>query len=275
MKTHKEPNVAGTFYPDKPVELERLILSFLNNTVADFSDVEDILGVIAPHAGYVYSGQCAAYSYAALNEKEFDLAVLIAPSHKFADFYYSVGDYGFYDTPLGSLQVDRELVKSLLEDDKFVFYPYAHSMEHSIEVQIPFLQIIRPEVSILPILVGRQFESGSEYLSEKLISVIGDRLKKTVFIVSSDLSHYHNSVVAKGMDTELAEAVEKLDITRFNKLITSRKSEACGYGPILTLMNLAKNLGYPKVKRLNYTHSGEVSQDNSQVVGYLSSLFYQ
>lgn len=275
MKTYKEANVAGMFYPDDPVELRGLIDSLMNNVSIDLSDVSDILGVIAPHAGYVYSGQGAAYSYMALRENDFDLAVIIAPSHQFADFYFSLGNYEYYNTPLGSIKVEGELVSKLLEDERFVFYPYAHSREHSIEVQLPFLQVIRPETTILPILIGRQFDSSSQYLSDTLINVIGERLDKTVFIISSDLSHYHSSTIAEKMDLQLAEAIEKLDVEKFSSLIKLRESEACGYGAIMTLLHMAQRLVFPHVKRLYYTHSGEVSHDYSQVVGYLSSLFYR
>jgi hypothetical protein len=275
MRTVCQPVVAGSFYPADPATLSREISGYLSDIELLLPKPKDILGAVVPHAGYLYSGKCAAYSFKALSEKDFDLAVIIAPSHQYGDFYYSVGDYDAFATPLGEIEVDRKLTQKLLNDSKFVFYPYAHEREHSLEVQIPFLQIIKPEARILPLLIGYQYEQSSRYLSGKLAELFRDRMDKTVFIISSDLSHYHNRSAAETMDRELSAAIEELAVEKVELLIKERKSEACGFGGILTIMNLAKVLDYPEVKTLKYTHSGKTSGDNSQVVGYLSSLFYR
>ena len=275
MNSICKPVVAGTFYPGNPEKLKNEIIAYFQKVELSLPDISDILGVISPHAGYIYSGQCAAYSYQALKRKKFSTAVIIAPSHQYGDFYYSVGDYDAFETPIGQVEVDRDLTKKLLGDSKFVFYPYAHSREHSLEVQLPFLQMINPQAKILPILIGYQYDQSSLYLSQKLAEMFKDKMDSIVFIISSDLSHYHTSTQAETMDNSLAAAIESLDIETVDKLIKERKSEACGFGGILTLMNLGRLLNYPKVKTLKYMHSGATSGDYNHVVGYLSSLFYK
>ncbi len=275
MKKVKKPSFAGSFYSANSSLLREEIDRFFDSVVSEQLDYKDLLGVISPHAGYVFSGQCSAYSFKAIQKKNFELAVVIAPSHHSNEFYYSVGDYDEYQTPLGNTTVDSNLVAELLKDAKFTFSPFAHIKEHSLEVQLPFLQVIKPEARILPILIGKQSDVSSQYLSNKLTKVLKEDLTKTVFIISSDLSHYHDSVTAREMDNIITKAVETLDSAAIIRNMMNRKTEACGFGGILTLIELAKSLGYDKAKTLHYTHSGESCGDNSHVVGYLSSLIYR
>jgi len=275
MKSVCKPVVAGTFYPADSEELFNLISKYLSQADVKLPQFEDVLGVISPHAGYIYSGACAAYSFKAISQKDFKLAVIIAPSHQYGDFYYSVGDYDACATPLGEVEVDRDLASKLLNDSKFVFFPYAHSREHSLEVQLPFLQTIKPETKILPIIIGYQYDQSSQYLSNKLAELLKNRLNETVIIISSDLSHYHDYKKAETMDNALAEAIERMDLETVETLLSEKKSEACGFGGILTLMHLANKLKYNRVKTLQYTHSGEISGDYNHVVGYLATLFYR
>lgn len=275
MKNIRHSVVAGTFYPNNPKHLEDLMEQYLKQAPLPKEPPEKILGIISPHAGYIFSGQCAAHGFQALSKKKFDLAVVLAPSHQAGGFHYSVGDYDKYQTPLGEIDVDNKLTKELLKDSKFVFQHVAHSTEHSLEVQLPFLQAINPETKILPILIGNQSDENSEYLSKKLISLLSGKLDDTVFIISSDLSHFHDSSTAEYLDQKLITAIESLDIDQLWKLIRTNEAEACGFGGILTAMYLAKHLNYNKAKTLCYTHSGETGGDYSQVVGYLSALLYK
>ena len=276
MRSLRKAVVAGSFYPANPEKLRKDIQTYFEKAHNSYPEgMTDILGVISPHAGYIYSGPCASYSFQALQKKNFTTAVIIAPSHQSGEFYYSIGDYDAYQTPLGEVEVDKDLTGELLSDAKFVFYPFAHSHEHSLEVQLPFLQIINPDARIVPILIGYQYDQSSIFLAQKLAEILKDRMQDTVLIISSDLSHYHNHAVAEQMDIILAESIEKLDIDGVDNLLKERKSEACGFGGILTIMNLAKILAYPGVKTLHYTHSGTTSGDFSHVVGYLSTLFYR
>ena len=270
----RKPVVAGGFYPGDQKVLEGQVKKFLENVEVG-EKIDNILGIISPHAGYIYSGQCAAYGFKALQQKDFKTAVIIAPSHRFGNFRYSVGDFEEYITPLGRINVNKQLTKQFLEYDEFDFFPLAHNSEHSLEVQLPFLQIINPQAQIVPILLGNQNVENSRDLAKILTEVFKDKLITTVFIISSDLSHYYDSNTAAKMDLELASKIETMQINKVEKLFNEHRVEACGFGGILTLLYLAKNLHYTQVKNLKYTHSGEVSGDFKQVVGYLASIVHK
>lgn len=269
-----EPVIAGAFYPGDPSILRTQIEKFFKKAVVE-NKYKNTLGIISPHAGYTYSGQCAAYGFNVLKQKDFDLAVIIAPSHRHIGFWWSVGNFEAYRTPLGLATVHTESAEQLLDKEGFVFLPEVYRSENSLEVQIPFVQVIKPEAEILPILIGNQSRENSSYLAQHLAELLKYRLDKTVFIASSDLSHYHNSNTATEMDTKLAELVLAGDVKNLVKNIETRAVEACGFGSILTLLNLAKILGFDKIENLKYTHSGEISHDFSQVVGYLSTVVYK
>lgn len=269
-----KPVLAGSFYTSDPVKLREQINTFLLNTDLE-RDYPEALGIISPHAGYIYSGQCAAYGYNALKLKDFELAVIIAPCHRYIGFEYSVGDFTAYRTPLGDAEVATDEVKNLLTESKFKYIQQAYDNENSLETQIPFLQVIKPDARILPILVGNQCRNNSRHLAETLLKHFGKKLDKVAFIASSDLSHYHSAAEAALMDQKLAENIKHRDVVAFLDNIESRESEACGFGPIMTLLYMSLMTDYDQVDNLHYSHSGQVSQDNVQVVGYLSSIIYR
>ena len=269
----RNPAVAGTFYNQKPLELRENIKKYFENSKSEQVS-DDVLGIIAPHAGYPYSGQCAAYSYNQLKNIDFDTAVIVAPSHRAGGFDFSIGNYSKYNIPNGELKTDRELIDFLINKDGFDFYHQAHLYEHSLEVQLPFLQVIRPKVKILPILFGNQNNRNSKVLSNALGELKEKFNKKIVFIISSDLSHFYYSLKAEKMDNELIDYVSNIDVDGLVTALESNRVEACGFGGILSIMRLAQSYGY-NAKKLFYTHSGKVTGDNTQVVGYLSSVFYK
>jgi len=266
-----ESVLAGSFYPSDPNELKNQIVSYIAEVELD-KNYENPLGIISPHAGYVYSGKCAAYGFKALKKKNFKLAVIIAPCHRYIGFEYSVGNFEAYRTPLGLAKIDEVEVSKLLSNEKFQFLPKAYQNENSLETQIPFIQLIKPDAQILPILIGNQCKDNSRYLARTLYKRFKDRLSEVVFIASSDLSHYHESKIATEMDGRIAKSIKSGNINALLENIDNRDSEACGYGPIMTLLYLSEFSGYDQIENLNYTHSGEISGDNNQVVGYLSSI---
>lgn len=275
MKRIRKPAVAGTFYDSDKDRLETLIVNYLSASESCQDSTKDVIGIITPHAGYVFSGQCAACSFQAISHKQFDLAVVIAPCHRYGGFNYSVGAYESYETPLGNIQVDTESVEYLMTDNKFSFIPEAHESEHSLEVQLPFLQVINSKARILPLLIGAQHDQSSLYLAEKLAEMFTDKVDKTVFIISTDLSHYHNALQAEQLDRKVSDSIERFDVNTLWNLVKNYHAEACGIGGILTMLYLSKILGYNQATKLNYTHSGIISRDNQHVVGYLSSVFYR
>jgi hypothetical protein len=274
MRQTRQTLVAGAFYPGEQKSLDKQVSEFLSKVELE-DKYKNILGIISPHAGYMYSGQCAAYGFKALQQRQFDRAVLIAPSHRVGGFRFSVGDYDEYETPLGNLEVDKQAVSKLLELSGFDFIPSAHSSEHSLEVQLPFLKKINPEAKIVPIVYGNQNPLNSKELAEILVEQFKDELDTTVFIISSDLSHYYDGFSAELMDKKLIESVEKADIDRLENALSTHQVEACGFGGILTILHLSKKLGYSQIDTLNYTHSGKITLDNSQVVGYMATAIYK
>lgn len=274
MKQIRRTLVAGAFYPGEQGILERQISDYLAKVELE-NKYKHIMGIISPHAGYMYSGQCAAYGFKALQQKDFNRAVIIAPSHRAGGFRFSVGDYDEYETPLGNVIVDKQAVSKLLDLSGFDFIPSAHSSEHALEVQLPFLKHINPEAQIVPIVYGNQNPLNSRELAESLAEQFKDELATTVFIISSDLSHYYDAFSAEMMDKRLIELVQKADIKRLENELSTHRIEACGFGGILTILNLSNKLGYSKIDTLSYTHSGKITLDNSQVVGYMATAFYK
>jgi len=274
MSNIRKPVVAGAFYPGESCMLKMEIENYLSKVQVK-GKYEKALGIVSPHAGYVYSGQCAAFGYKAIKQKDFDLAVIIAPSHNIGGYRFSVGNYDAYQTPLGIIPVNKEYVRKILDYSDFEFRPTAHSSEHSLEVQLPFLQVIKPGVEIVPIILGNQNSKNSLLLANILSQVFKDRLDKTVFVVSSDLSHYYDSETAAEKDNLLAENFQKGLIDNMEQDMHNGKIEACGIGGILFLLHLAKKLKYMNIETLKYTHSGYINNDFSQVVGYLSSIIYK
>lgn len=260
--------VAGTFYPSSAEALTFEINSYLNQ--AKKTETKKPLAIIAPHAGYTYSALCAAHSFNAIKNNNYKTAVIIAPSHRVGGFDFSVGNYDYYQTPLGKIEVDTENCEKLLNQPDFEFLNDAHVFEHSIEVQLPFLQITNPNCKIVPVLFSHS--CNTSYFADTLLEQFENQLDSTIFIISSDLSHYHSAEKAIKMDELLASKIDELDLEAISTLTKQNKVEACGLKGIITIIKIAKQLNL-KAQKLCYTHSGMQAGDNSSVVGYLSTVF--
>lgn len=273
MKKIREAVYAGGFYPANAAQLRWQVEEYLN-AAQPIPEAQDILGVVVPHAGYVYSGTCAGVGYGALMQRDFSTVVVIAPSHHVGGYHFSVGDFAAYLTPLGEMPVAEADVEALLAEPDAVFVPAAHSQEHALEVQLPFLQTIS-SASLVPIVLGDQSLEGSRKLAAMLVKHFGDRLGEVAFVVSSDLSHYHSAAVAKQLDEEVIQHFEAGEASILAEKMETRTLEACGWGGIVTLMLLAEEFGFPQQHNLCYYHSGKINGDATQVVGYMSSLVYR
>jgi hypothetical protein len=274
MDKIKQSELAGSFYTSNPQKLQNQIAEYLQNAQLEKS-YRHPLGIISPHAGYPYSGPCAAHGFKAAMNKNIKTVVIVAASHQYNHFEYSVANYQYYQTPLGKAKIANKIVDKLLASPHFEFEEKAFFNENSLETQIPFIQHLNPEAEIVPIIIGRQNNENSNNLAKNLFELFQDNLTETLFIASSDLSHYHNAKLAYQMDSQLAKLVKNKNTDELERQIFTRNIEACGFGPILFLMYLAKLTGYNQVDNLCYYHSGEVSFDNSHVVGYLSSIIYK
>ena len=261
---------AGSFYDASPDVIRKQFDKWFARAVLP-TGITNVRGVICPHAGFVYSGACAAHSYKLLSQQKFKTAIILHPSHRGNHFGFSVSPFTTYKTPLGELLLDIDIANILINNGSQQIDASYHQTEHSMEVQLPFLTYINPKVKIVPVMIGNQTNEVSLELAEILSEVISKQPNDIVVIVSTDLSHYHTSEEAEQMDKSLIEYVINNDIPEFYHNIMHGKIEACGFAGIMSLLYLAKHYQDEKIIELNYTHSGYVSKDFEQVVGYLSA----
>lgn len=266
------PAVSGTFYPSNKEELSELISTYLSRATADTTLIDaHTIGVIVPHAGYIYSGQTASYSYKAMQGKEKESYVVIGPNHSSYPPESSIYPPGKWITPMGETDVSENLVGYFSRECPTArINEKPHIKEHSVEVQLPFLQYISGSVmEFLPIIMGRQDVNAAQDLAEALF-----RMKNVPTVVaSSDLTHYEPLEQANKKDRMLLDAILSLDLARFYRTLMEHMITACGYGPIAVIMHLTRRLG-GRIKLLNYSTSYEASGDPESVVGYASLVAY-
>ncbi len=260
-KKVRRPAVAGTFYPGNRLLLQRQVDGFL----AKAKKVElegELIALIAPHAGYIYSGPVAAYSYKQLEKRDFDIVILIGPSHRIGFAGASVYNHGSYQTPLGLVEVDSDLADKIIAQDKSIRYiPQAHIREHSLEVQLPFLQRTLKDFKIIPILISDPSLKNCRILAD---AIFKSREGKNVLIVAStDLSHYQPYSKACQLDKVTLDAILTL-----NPEEVAKKGDICGKAAVLTTLMVAKKLGADKAIILKYLNSGDTAGPKDGVVGY-------
>lgn len=274
--TFRRPAVAGQFYTDNPVALRAQIESF----IADASPGDpggEVVALVSPHAGYAYSGQVAAWGYALLRRGQFETVVVIAPSH--GDYFRFCAVYPgeAYETPLGVVPVDRELARSISEHDNLIKLDYSgHKSipgrhgEHSLEVQLPFLQVVLGEFKLVPIVMGEQSGATIAALGQALGEALQGR--SALIVASTDLSHFHNDATARGLDAIFMKHLGAFDAQGLWRALENRSTEACGGGPTAAAMIAASRLGADRCTVLRYAHSGQISGDMNRVVGYVSAV---
>lgn len=263
----KEPSVAGIFYPSGREELTETVENYLSNAKKGKSEGQ-IIAIISPHAGYRYSGQVAAYGYNEIRGSGIRNVVLIGPSHHAGFRGASVYMKGKFRTPLGDVEINEKLAKELLNETADVrFYPGAFEKEHSLEVQLPFLQSALKEFKIVPVLVGSPTKDTLEHLITKLAEMIDE---KTLVIASTDLSHYHEYSKAVEMDGRITSAVERLSLSDAGQLLRTGESELCGMYPVIITMEAARKAGANLGRLFNYANSGDTAGGKDRVVGYAS-----
>jgi AmmeMemoRadiSam system protein B/AmmeMemoRadiSam system protein A len=275
----RPPAVAGGFYPDDPAQLGGLLHQYLD----PIQRVDGApIALIVPHAGWVYSGHVAAAGYKQIEGVDYDTIVIIGPNHTDPTFDgISVYAQGAFETPLGAVPIDEALAAELLAaDERIVFDRDVHRQEHSIEVQLPFLQWTCADPTIVPIIIGQPTQENLETLTAALIDVLRD--KKALVIASSDLSHYPGYEDAVRVDTASLAAIETMDEQAVSAAMAAQMAQgvpglvtcACGEGPIVVAMRVAQALGADHARVLRYANSGDVGGDLSQVVGYGAVMFW-
>ena len=261
----------GTFYPAHPKTLENTVEKLLQNVAENKSEKTPRL-LIVPHAGYIYSGKTAAHAYKLIQNKNYKRVILIGPAHRFSVPHISVYPKGTYFTPLGPVDIDSEYSQKLLQWDYADFILRAHWSEHALEVQLPFLQMTLDDFSIVPILTGENSIGMARGLARKLLSLQDSQ--STLYIASSDLSHYHTIEACRRKDTKTIEYIKEMKSDIFMTAIKQKTIEACGATAITVLIELAKLLKLSAPEVLDISNSGEVTHDTSRVVGYVSAAFY-
>jgi AmmeMemoRadiSam system protein B/AmmeMemoRadiSam system protein A len=268
----RESILAGSWYPGDAKRLRQDVETYLEKAPA--ADLEgQLVALVAPHAGYLYSGQVAAYAYKLLGHQKFETVVIIAPSHRAYFSGVSVYDRGGFRTPLGVVPLDAELIGALEKRDHRIRYvAEAHAREHSLEIQLPFLQVVMPAFKLVPLIMGDQSFATCQWLAEAAAEEIG---KKSVLVVAStDLSHFHPYDEAKKLDQVVLDQVNAFDPRGLSENLRDGTGEACGGGPVVTAMLIARKLGANKSQVLRYANSGDVTGDRSGVVGYMAAAVW-
>jgi len=249
--------VAGMFYPQDPSHLEQLLETFFSGTRVEGAP----LGIVSPHAGYIYSGQVAAHAFGAIPPDFSGTFVVIGPSHR---GYISCVSAIPWETPLGVVDTDTGFVEAL----DMVTDELSHRDEHSLEVQVPMIKYRFPRARIAPILMGQQDYASAIRLAEKIVSAVRMTKRDIRIVASSDFSHYVPEAKAKSDDLYAIEPLITLDTVEFYRRIEERRVTACGYGPITAMVNACGRLGAKAAKLIRYATSGDVTGDTREVVGY-------
>lgn len=259
----REPAVAGQFYPGSPDELRAMIGSFVDQN----TEKEDVIGLVAPHAGYIYSGAVVG---AVLSRVKFkDTFIVIGPNHTGRGKPVSIVTEGTWKTPLGEVKIDTKLAQKLVSISSYLTEDVlAHEFEHAIEVQLPFLQYFKKDVKIVPIIVGTADPEAFKQVGHDIAQALSELKTEAVIFASSDMNHYEPQGTSQKKDRQAINAMLKLDPDELVKRIGEQNITMCGYGPASIMLVAAKDLGANKAELVKYQTSGDVSGDYNAVVGY-------
>ncbi len=270
--------IAGTWYPGNAAELRAQVEAFLEKAAAPALSGE-ILGLVVPHAGLVYSGFTAAHAFKTLIGSSFTRVILLSPSHQYYREPLLTSGHEAYATPLGQVPVDREALSALgmlLQVSKGPdITPVRRDREHSLEIELPFLQVVLPQgFKLVPLMLVNQSMDLVKALSDALAGFMLTRPpeEKTLLVASSDLSHFYTEKQANQLDKRVLSALEAMDVFELFMLNTSGKGQACGMAPILSVLRTCRNLGADKLVIADYRTSAAVTHDADSVVGYGSAV---
>ncbi len=259
----RNPIVAGQFYPGSPSALEAQIEGFIDEQAPK----EEVIGLVSPHAGYIYSGPVAGAVISRVKFK--DTFVIMGPNHTGMGRRFSIMTEGTWRTPLGEVEIDSELGKSILTASSHLQEDEAaHLQEHSIEVQIPFLQYFNRDVKIVPIILASADGATYKEIGRGIAKAIKDLNKEVVIMASSDMTHYEPQESANRKDKQAIEAILELNEDELLKRVEELRITMCGYAPAVSLLTACKELGAGEAELVKYQTSGDVIGDYSSVVGY-------
>ena len=279
----RQPAVAGAFYPDNPEILKKTIEKcFLDDfgvgeipKLNAFEGTEYPINSMVPHAGYQYSGAIASHGYCKLVQNGFpEVFIILSPNHTGYGSEVSVFNEGEWITPLGSVDVDSEFADAIISHSDIASADFlAHKYEHSIEVQLPFLQYFSDDFKIVPITMGSQSFIASSDLAKAIFEACNELNKSYAVIASTDLSHFNNQEKANTVDGYVLEDIDEMNEFKLFEEVIQYNITMCGYGPVITTMSLSKMSNKNDSEILAYGTSGDVTGDFTSVVGYASGIF--
>jgi AmmeMemoRadiSam system protein B len=266
----RAPAVAGQFYPAHPGRLKQDLAEYL----APADEPIDALGCVVPHAGYMYSGRVAGAVYGAVRLPS--LFLILCPNHTGQGEAFAIMSSGEWQTPLGCVPIDGELAAALkrgcpaLREDAA-----AHADEHSLEVQLPFLQYCLPQMSFVPIAVGPGEFASLEEFGRTLGQALAGWKRPLLVIASSDMDHYEPDEVARAKDRRAIEAILALDPRRLYSVLRQDRNSMCGYGPVIAMLYSVRRLGADAAKLVRYATSADAGGRRNAVVGYAGIAVYK
>ena len=259
----RQPVVAGQFYPESASQLRALIEMMVNEN----ADKQEVIGLVSPHAGYPYSGPVAGAVFSGIEFK--DTFIIMGPNHTGRGKPLSIMTQGTWETPLGNVKIDSELARQILDGSSYLQEDEAaHQHEHSIEVQLPFLQYFKSDIQIVPIILS--FASGEAYreIGRDIARAVKKLKREVVLVASSDMTHYEPQEIAQKKDAQAIDAILALDEDELLKRVEELDISMCGYAPAVSLISAARELGAKSAELVKYQTSGDTTGDYSTVVGY-------
>ncbi len=265
--TVRHPAVAGRFYPRDPDDLRSEARGYLEQSNVASEAPKHALGCIAPHAGYMYSGHVAGAVFARIEIPS--RCIVMCPNHTGMGRALAIMSEGAWETPLGAISIDTDLAGALkqrfaaLQED-----PAAHRAEHAAEVELPFLQLLQPNLKFVPIALGTGQFDALEQLGHALADVVAAQKDHILIVASSDMNHYESDVVTRVKDHRALERILSLDPRGLYEVVTQQDISMCGFGPAVAMLTAARQLGAKSAELVKYATSGDVSGDREMVVGY-------
>ena len=265
--------IAGQWYPGTAGELRRTVERFLANAEAVTLD-GTIVGLISPHAGYAYSGQTAAHAYRQIQGTRFDVVVVISPLHRLPLGRFAITSADAYETPLGLVELDGQLVETL--GHEIQVKRVAYDGEHSLEIQLPFLQVALGKFVVLPVMVGdSSFEAGSE-LGAALARVL--KGSNSLIVASTDMHHIDDYAQVVRRDQAVVDAIASFDMRRIQEALSPWDCSVCGRIPVFAMLTAAQAMGADQIRVLHHTNSGDVTgirTAGQYTVGYMAAVVYK